>query len=274
MSPKMFRRGSTPAITALALALTIGATAAEAHTTRHHHKATHHAKSHARHATRSHTHRVAARHVANVPPNAGAACVNGGNPTNGEQTVNALRFNENAAQLDTTFRCLAKYSNPMPGWGVQAKGWVRLAAPGGPFDQLLMQLMMNVWQGKVWYTHTDGGSIYNRMFDDRETWHHTVNYAPTSILDDRPTIFVNAAPVPGVDNIRMVQPGIYLGTTMTDGVQPIWGPDSTWTVPRGIARGYFILDFNNTKITKTECPLCTPNAQNADPVPLPTAPAG
>jgi hypothetical protein len=45
---------------------------------------------------------------------------------------------------------------------------------------------------------------------------------------------------------------------MTDRFHPIWGPDSTWTIPRGLVHAYFVLDFNNPEVTKTECPLCTP----------------
>ena len=110
-------------------------------------------------------------------------------------------------------------------------------------------------------TTADGGYIYNRMFDDRETWYHRVSYTPTSLLDDKPAIYVDAAPVPGVDNIRRVQPGVYLGITMTAGVQPIWGPNSTWTIAPGTAHAYFVLDFNNTEVTTSECPLCTPHDQ-------------
>jgi hypothetical protein len=44
---------------------------------------------------------------------------------------------------------------------------------------------------------------------------------------------------------------------MTDRVHPIWGPDSTWTIPRGLAHPYFVLDFNNPETTTTERPLCT-----------------
>lgn len=191
---------------------------------------------------------------------AGASCVPGGDPADPEKTVAALRsYDGNLAGFDAIFRCLGKYHTPMPGWNVQAKGWVRLAPDAGPVDQALMAVLMNVWQGKHWFTHRNGGFIYNRMFDDRQTWYHRVAFTPTTLLDDKPAIFVDASPVPGVDNIRRVQPGVYLGTTMTDGLHPIWGPGSTWTLPRGAAHGYFILDFKHSEITPSECPLCTPN---------------
>lgn len=149
----------------------------------------------------------------------------------------------------------------MPGWDVEAKGWTELAPDAGPGDVVLQKaLMAGVWEGKVWYTHPDGGSIYNRMFDDRQTWHHRVAWTPTTPLDNRPAILADASPVPGTDNIRMVQPGIYLGLTMVNGIKPIWGPNSTWTVPP-VAHGYFTLNFLNTTITKSECPVCTPHSQ-------------
>ncbi len=189
----------------------------------------------------------------------GATCVAGGDPANPDKTIEALRSNDyNLAQFDDVFRCLGKYDTPMPGWDVEAKGWVRLAPDAGPGDKAAMQALMNVWQGKHWYTRPDGGYIYNRMFDNRETWYHRVTSTSTTLVDDRPAIFVDASPVPGVDNIRMVQPGVYLGITQTDGVKPIWGPDSTTTVPRGLAHGYFILDFDKIEMSRDECPLCTP----------------
>jgi hypothetical protein len=192
--------------------------------------------------------------------NQGATCVPGGNPSEPEKTVAALReYNGNLSQFDAIFRCLAKYPTVMPGWNVEAKGWVRLAPDAGPADLALMKAAMNVWQGKHWYMRRNGGYIYNRMFDDRQTWYHRVTWTRTTLLDAHRAIFVDASPVPGVDNIRMVQPGIYLGATMTDGLHPIFGPSSKVTIPRGLAHGYFILDFLHTAITRSECPLCTPH---------------
>ncbi|HEX3561784.1 MAG TPA: hypothetical protein VHU24_03005 [Solirubrobacterales bacterium] len=201
---------------------------------------------------------VAAQGAAAKPRNS-AACVPGGDPADPEKTVDALRFSSaTLAQFDDVFRCLGQGETPMPGWDVAAKGYVRLLPDAGPVDQILMQALLNVWQGKHWYTNADGGYLYNRMFDDRQTWYHRVSYTPTSLVDDKPAIFVDASPVPGVDNIRMVQPGVYLGITMTDGLHPIFGPDSSVTLPRGLAHGYFILDFNNPEVTPAECPICTP----------------
>lgn len=190
---------------------------------------------------------------------AGASCVPGGDPQRPAKTVAALRRPDSQAKYDAIFRCLGKYRTNMPGWDKEAKGYVYLAPDAGPLDKVFAQALMQLWQGKHWYTRTDGGYIYNRMFDDRETWYHRVAWTRATLLDDRPAIFVDASPVPGVDNIRMVQPGVYLGITMTDGVHPIWGPKSQLTVPRGVAHGFFVLDFNDTAVTQSECPLCTPH---------------
>jgi hypothetical protein len=256
--------GRTPRLAALALTLTLalvaGAPAAQAATGSKHHHARHHGKSPDRRHRTSHAVKKKAARAPARPTADGAKCVPGGDQANPEKTVQALRtFSGNEAQFDDVFRCLAQYPTVMPGWDVAAKGWVRLAPDAGPADQAAMQALLNVWQGKHWYTHPDGGTIYNRMFDDRQAWNHRVTWTPTTLVDKQPAIFVDASPVPGVDNIRMVQPGIYLGITMTDGVKPIWGPDSTWTVPRGLAHGFFILDFLHTQITKDECPACTPD---------------
>jgi|tagenome__1003787_1003787.scaffolds.fasta_scaffold20979507_3 hypothetical protein len=178
---------------------------------------------------------------------------------NRNKTIDALRNVDGQPRFDEIFRFLAQNKTVMPGWDIEAKGWVRIAPNAGDVDRLVLQrALMNIWQGKHWYTHADGGTIYNRMFDDRQAWNHRV-YWTTSILDDKPAIGVDAAPVPGIDNIRLVQPGIYLGITMTDGVKPIWGPDSGWTVPRAAGRGMFILSFEDTAITPEECPACTPH---------------
>jgi hypothetical protein len=147
----------------------------------------------------------------------------------------------------------------MPGWDKEAKGYVYLLPDSGPVDKMLARVLMQFWQGKHWYTRADGGYLYNRMFDDRQTWYHRVAWTETSLLDDKPAILVDASPVPGVDNIRMVQPGVYLGITMTDGLSPIWGQESKVSVPRGIAHGFFVLDFNNTAVSRADCLLCTPH---------------
>lgn len=188
------------------------------------------------------------------------ACIPGKGAVSAARTDRLLRASSQK-RLDTIFRCSGRHRSPMPGWDKTAKGWVRFFPDTGPADKAEMRAMMNVWQGKVWYTHAHGGYIYNRMFDDRETWHHRVTYTRRTLLDHRPAIFVDAAPVPGVDNIRMVRRGVYLGITMTDGVHPIWGPKSSWTVPRGAAHGYFILDFTRPRVSKTECPVCSPMPQ-------------
>ena len=178
---------------------------------------------------------------------------------NHQRTIDAMRFNYDLKQFVEIFHFLAGHPNPMPGWDKEAKGWVRIAPDTGDLDrQVLARSIMQLWQGKHWFTHADGGAIYNRMFDDRQTWYHRVTREP-SVVDGQDSIFVDASPVPGVDNIRMVQPGVYLGITMIDGVHPIWGPGSTWTVPRGAAKGIFILDFIDTEITSDECPACTPH---------------
>jgi hypothetical protein len=239
-------------LVAMLLALTVGVATVDAASGRQHGKAGSHAK-HTKHARRQ-----ASSPSPAISAAAGAACVPGGDANDPAKTVAALRTPDSLAKYDAIFRCLGQYSSPMPGWDVQAKGYVFLAPDAGPLDKLFAQALMNVWQGKHWYTHADGGYIYNRMFDDRQTWYHRVTYTPTTLLDNKPAIFVDASPVPGVDNIRMVQPGVYLGTTMTDGVHPIWGPDSTSTIPRGLVHGYFVLDFNKPEVTKTECPICTP----------------
>jgi hypothetical protein len=186
---------------------------------------------------------------------AGDACTG----ANHHRTIDAMRFNYDQQQFLEIFHFLAGHPNPMPGWDKEAKGWVRIAPDAGDVDkQVLARGIMQLWQGKHWFTRGDGGAIYNRMFDDRQTWYHRVTREP-SVFDGQDSIFIDASPVPGVDNVRMVQPGVYLGITMVDGVHPIWGPGSTWTIPRGKAWGVFILDFIDTAITGDECPACTPH---------------
>jgi hypothetical protein len=259
-----WRGGPRLVVALLSLVLVAVGPAAYAASSGPHHHSRHYAsapeRGHHRSTGRGQTTSPAAsRHVTSK----GATCVPGGDPKNPEKTFDTLsEYNGTLAQFDAIFRCLAKYPTVMPGWGAEAKGWTELAPEAGPGDLVLQKaLMMGVWQGKVWYTHPNGGSIYNRMFDDRQTWHHRVAWTPTTLLDNKPAILVDASPIPATDNIRMVQPGIYLGLTAVDGVEPIFGPNSTWTVPPGVAYGYFTLDFRKTAITKSECPICSPHSQ-------------
>ena len=99
--------------------------------------------------------------------------------TNRVKTIEALRNVDGQPRFDEIFRFLAGNKTVMPGWDVEAKGWVRIAPNAGDVDRLVLQrAMMNIWQGKHWYTNADGGTIYNRMFDDRQAW------IPPRLLDD------------------------------------------------------------------------------------------
>src|SRR4051812_10405731 len=139
---------------ALALALAAGAPPAQAATGSKHHHARHHGKPNARHHAKRravHTKARTTTPTPGAPTTSGAKCVPGGDQANPEKTVQALRtFSGNEAQYDDVFRCLAQYPTVMPGWDVEAKGWVRLAPDAGPGDQAAMQALLNVWQGKHW----------------------------------------------------------------------------------------------------------------------------
>jgi hypothetical protein len=171
----------------LALAAMLAGTSQVAEAARRHHAKLHPARHHKPARTRS-----------GQPAN-GASCVPGGDPNDPEKTFTALsEYTGNLTQFDAIFRCLANYPTVMPGWDVEAKGWTELAPDAGPLDIVLQKaLMAGVWQGKVWYTHPDGGAIYNRMFDDRQTWHHRAAWTPTTLLDNKPAILVDATLSPG-----------------------------------------------------------------------------
>jgi hypothetical protein len=165
---------------------------------------------------------------------------------NSSRTVTQLRRIPLAA-LDQVMALASP--GPMPAYGTQAKGHVRWM-PDASIDPAMQSVFMQAWQGKIWYTNTDGGYLLNRMIADVGTHYHAVHYG-TSPADGRPAIIVEPGfPVDQFyDMIRMVQPGIYLGYSM---LRPSYGiPLAANT--RMLS---FVLDFNNPKVQANECLQC------------------
>jgi hypothetical protein len=137
----------------------------------------------------------------------------------------------------------------MPTYGSEAKGYVRWM-PDTSLDPVLQKVFMQAWQGKIWYTRSDGGYLVNRMVADVEVHYHKVHFG-TSPADGRPAIIVEPGfPVDQFyDMIRFVQPGIYLGYSMLSERYGIKLPANTRMLS-------FILDFNDPTIRPEECLQC------------------
>lgn len=169
-------------------------------------------------------------------------------------TVEAIRSMPQA-QIDELFGTLD--AGPMPGWKAYAygqvinptPGLVNLLCPTCHGDKQKIELVAaTIWQGKVWYTNASGGLLYNRMLNDTRVWRHRVSYR-TSKRDRRPVIRVDPqGPVFDgfYDDIRMVQPGIYVGMSLMKTYG--WGRDQRVLT--------FTLDFTNPELSDAQCPVC------------------
>jgi len=155
-------------------------------------------------------------------------------------------------QLDALYRVLR--SGPMPAYGSAARGYWRWSPDAHGLDQPLNFLTeAAIWQGKVFYTTSRGGVIYNRVGADREDLPARVYYG-AGRLDGRSAIIVDYASDDDVvmdqffrDEIRQVLPGLYLGIGWWHREPPGWvGPD----------RITFILDFKHPDIPPSTCPQC------------------
>ncbi len=167
-------------------------------------------------------------------------------------TVNALRTGYTQAQLDEIFRNLEV--GPVPGQkpgGDKAQGYVSFCADCGPLNPALELIFLQAWQGKVWTTDGVSGYLFNRMFTDIETHYHGVSIQQDSALDDRPALRVDPGfPVDQFfDNIRWVQPGVYLGYSLSLKEYGI-------TLGEPMRMLNFILDFNDPAVALAECPAC------------------
>ncbi len=179
-------------------------------------------------------------------PGTAAACPVSDDP---DKTIAALRTCDES-QLRKLFS--SRRAGPMPGWGAAARGYWRwypdLEGFGQPADRLVTDA---VWQGKVFYTRADGGHLVNRVLGDRRTFPAVVRYGRAN-LDGRRAIIVDYAaardPLALIfrDEIRRVQPGIYLGLGWWNTEPPGWpGPDHIW----------FVLDFLHSD-PEPSCLLC------------------
>lgn len=171
-----------------------------------------------------------------------------------ERTVEILRFHCDQAQLDNLYQSLP--AGPMPHYGAKARGYWRwypdargLDEPGNRFMNLL------VWQGKTFYTDETGGYMMNRVVADREGFRSAVYFAD-GWLDGRPAIIVDYGragdyPADAIfrDEIRRVQPGVYLGFGWRNREHP------PWTSER-FERITFILDFVHPDLATSDCPHC------------------
>ena len=195
--------------------------------------------------------------LASIPP-AGAAprgdaadgCRIGESP---EQTVEALRFSCDQGQLDHLYQGL--HPGPMPPYGAKARGYWRSYPDARGADEPSNRLVnLVIWQGKVFYTQADGGWMMNRAAGDRESFRAAV-YFGNGWLDGRPAIIVDYGPAGDPldllfrDEIRMVQPGVYLGIGWRNREQP------PWTGGRA-ERITFVLDLVHPELSASDCPHC------------------
>lgn len=158
-------------------------------------------------------------------------------------------------QINELFRTLD--AGPMPGWKKYSAGsvvhptplLVKILCPTCRRDQATIDRVASLlWQGKTFFTNESGGMLYNRMFNDTRIWRHRVSYR-TSKFDGRRVIRVDPqGPIFDgfYDDVRMIQPGIYVGITMMK--------------MYGLARDQrvltFTLDFTNPELSDEQCPLC------------------
>ncbi|MEW6472620.1 MAG: hypothetical protein AB1679_10140 [Actinomycetota bacterium] len=171
-----------------------------------------------------------------------------------ERTVESLRFHCDQAQIDGLYQSLA--AGPMPHYGAKARGYWRWYPDARGLDEPGNRLMnLLVWQGKTFYTHETGGYMMNRVVADREGFRSAVYFAD-GWLDGRKAIIVDYGaagdyPADAIfrDEIRMVQPGVYLGFGWRNREHP------PWTNER-FERITFVLDFVHPDLTTSDCPHC------------------
>ena len=171
-----------------------------------------------------------------------------------ERTVENLRFHCNQEQLDTLYQSLP--AGPMPQYGSKARGYWRWYPDAQGLDEPGNRLMnLLVWQGKTFYTNETGGYMMNRVVADQEGFRSAVYFA-NGWLDGQPAIIVDYGeagdyPADAIfrDEIRMVQPGVYLGFGWRNREHP------PWTGER-FERITFILDFVHPDLSPSDCPHC------------------
>lgn len=159
----------------------------------------------------------------------GAAC----SGRHARATIHALRFDFTIEQVDQVYAALP--AGPMPGWGTETWGRVRLPIPGAEDEQanalLNDPLVPNLWQGQVFFTRSGGGHMYNRVLHDAvRTYQADVGYGPSLVSGGRAIVATYPAmhnPYP-VSNIvlecRTAQTGIYFCYAWLFPVAPFVGP--------------------------------------------------
>lgn len=137
----------------------------------------------------------------------GAACTG----DKAQATVDALRFGFGQAQLDQIFRYIS--AGPMPGWEARCKGYAIWSADSGSDDDQANAWSEALWQGKTFYTGTNGGFVWNRWGSSNTVAVRGSVYYGRSIVDGKQeiTIRYNGVEWAGFDEVRTVQPGIQLG---------------------------------------------------------------
>jgi hypothetical protein len=148
----------------------------------------------------------------------------------------------------------------MPQYGAKARGYWRWYPDARGFDEPGNRLVnLLVWQGKTFYTHETGGYMMNRVVADREGFRSAVYYAD-GWLDGRPAIVVDYAQAGDYpadlifrDEIRMVQPGVYLGFGWRNREHPPWTRERAERIT-------FILDFIQPELSASDCPHCQSGA--------------
>jgi len=171
-----------------------------------------------------------------------------------EQTVENLRFHCDQTQLDSVYTSLP--AGPMPHYGAKARGYWRWYPDARGLDEPGNRLMnLLVWQGKTFYTYDTGGYMMNRVVADREGFRSAVYFAD-GWLDGRRAIIVDygqAGDYPADalfrDEIRMVQPGVYLGFGWRNREHPPWTNERSERIT-------FILDFLRPDLSTADCPHC------------------
>lgn len=164
----------------------------------------------------------------------GAAC----SGSNARRTIEALRYDYTAAELDTIYRAVP--AGPMPGRGIETWGRVRceFSVECLGFDRHRQAndtfndpFVPNFWQGQVFFTDDTGGTMYNRVaHDSTRTFQADVSYGP-SLSADGPAIIatypVEHNPYP-VSNIvlecRQPQTKILFCYAWWYPIQPFVGP--------------------------------------------------
>lgn len=160
--------------------------------------------------------------------------------TQGSGTMRALLgLNENQIQQVFTAsydRAIARYGEvPMPSYpdhdasvGVEASGAVLWEPDYAILNDLERALTFAVWTGKIWYVDRDSGFLLNTMFGLAEVplVNHDV-YRAVSAIDGRPAIqvqpratewydfWLNIAAWDFFDTVRQIEPGIYVGYSMS-----------------------------------------------------------